>query len=488
MILPFFHRPEPRIVLGSGGPLGLFPTSLPLKDFDTHMYIVGKTKKGKSSFMLSLAQQLIEHHQGMGLIDPHGDLVSDLLSYLASYPKGNPWLANPVNRRRIIYFDPTISEYVVPFNPLAANSVLPYVTAQAVVEAFRRCWHEELKAAPRFTNLALYSFMALIENHLSLVELPRFLTDHDYRGKLLGNVHDQRVREFFIYRYNRWGKEAPQMIESLLNKATALTLNDFLYPILSASTCLNLREIMDQGKILLVNLHTQEEETKNLLGSLLMSFFEQAALSRPQSQRRPFFLLVDEFQKFCANSGSVATLAEILSECRKYRLHLCFAHQSWAQIGSHDRLVGALEQAQIKVVFGTGRQTAQAIVGELYNPDLQAVKHEIEDEQQQVRSHPLYSPLTEQFESFTQRIQRLKRREIIVQMPERDGVVSLKTLTVPKAQLQPEALKRIKLVLAKLSGYPRKQLVPKTARQLPQEPAREPPPLSGVDEEEDYWG
>lgn len=463
----------PRLALGSRGPFGLRKTKLPLADLDTHLYVVGQTGKGKSQFLNHLAFQLVTQDQGVGVMDPHGDLVNDLLCYLASYPRRAPWLADPENRQRVVLFDPNRDDWALPFNVLAANK-RPYITAQNIIEAMRRTWPKELEAAPRFTNIALHSLLVLIKNKRCLVELPRLLTDKAFRDRLLERAAEPDLFQFFHQRFDKWGTEAPLMIESLLNKITAFTLNPYLKPLLGAhNNRLPIRQLMDEGKIILVNLRTPEEETRNLLGSLLMTQFEQAALSRaelPKDKRRPFFLVVDEFQKFAATAGSVATIAEILSECRKYGLHMCFAHQSWAQMKVQQRLVGALEQAQIKVVFGTGRQTAQALVGELYEPDPETVKHEVDDPDQQERTHPMYAPLHEQFEAFTQNIQRLDRRDIVVQLPGQDEAVQLKTLTVPEPRITRGELERIKKGLVQQVGRPREELVEEIAkRSLPEE-------------------
>ena len=224
---------------------------------------------------------------------------------------------------------------------------------------------------------------------------------------------------------------------------------------LGASSCLSLREVMDQGKILLVNLRTPDEETRNLLGSLLMTMAEQTALSReslPKARRRKFFLIVDEFQKFTANEGSATTLAEILSECRKYGLHLLFAHQSWAQLSSHSRLSGALEQAQVQAIFGTGRQTAQALASSLYLPDPNLVKHEVDDPDQQTRSHPLFETIQTQLEMGVQEIMRLKRRQVLVQLPESAKLRRLRTPTVQPPRVSREQVEDIKNSLARQSG------------------------------------
>jgi hypothetical protein len=465
----------------------LHKVKVPIDALDTHLYCVGMTGKGKSSYLLSLAHQLMTQRQGIGLIDPHGDLVSDLLATLASHPRKRPWLDGERNRRRIVYLDPR-SRTPVPFNPLVARWVEPYVIAQGVIEAFKRTWPAELAAAPRFANIALHSLLVLIANRLSLLELPRLLTNRPYREHLLANVQDDKVRNFFHDRFDRWGRETPLMIESLLNKSTALTLNPYLTPLLGASTCLDLRAIMDRGQILLVNLRTPDEETRNLLGSLLMTSFEQAALTRealPKLQRRRFFLFVDEFQKFTANEGSVTTLAEILSECRKYGLHLVFAHQSWAQLSGHLRLSGALEQAQVKAIFGSGRQTAQALASGLYLPDPEQIKHEVADPEQQERTHPIFENVANQLEMAVQEIMRLRRRHILVKLPDSDTLLRLRTPTLPKPHIGRSQLEQIQQALATAVGQPRSQPKELSTRQEPGDTT--PEGASGNDGGREAW-
>lgn len=456
-------RRRAELCLGTCGLFGLHKVKVPIDALDTHLYCVGMTGKGKSSYLLALAHQLISHNQGIGLIDPHGDLVSDLLATLASYPRGRPWLSVPENRARIVYLDPR-SRNAPPFNPLVTRSVQPYVIAQGVIEAFKRTWPAELAAAPRFANITLHSLLVLIANRLSLLELPQLLTNRPYREGLLAHVQDEKVHHFFHARFDRWGRETSLMIESLLNKATALTLNPFLAPMLGASTCLDLRGIMDRGQILLVNLRTPDEETRNLLGSLLMTSFEQAALTRaalPKARR--FFLFVDEFQKFTANAGSVTTLAEILSECRKYGLHLVFAHQSWAQLSGQQRLAGALEQAQVKVIFGSGRQTAQALASGLYLPDPERIKHQVADPQVQDRTHPLFENVANQLEMAVQEIMRLRRRYILVKLPESDTLLRLRTPTLPRPAISLRALDKQRAALAQQTREPTQPPAPRAA-------------------------
>ena len=442
----FWTRGKPHLVLGTHGPLKLLKCRLPLASFDTHMYVVGKTKKGKSKFLEHVAYQLITLGQGCGLLDPHSDLADDLLAYLSSD------LMDDSLRQRVIYFDPSRTDYLIPFNVLNAP-YSAYETAQNVVEAFRRTWPDSLREAPRFANIALAALITLIENKLTLVEMHRLLTDSSYREGLLTRVSNPEVVSFFRDRYDRWGREQPLMTESLLNKTSALVLNPRLRLILGQrENGLNFREIMDEGKVLIIDLGRCDGETRRLLGSLIVTGLEQAALSRKGTKERPpFYLFIDEFQDYCANEGSIQTLAKILSECRKFGLHMTLAHQTLSQIGD-ERLQGALENAQIKVIFGTGRQTAEVIAKELFIPELEEVKHEVEEESQKSRTHPTFYPLFEQWEKLIQLTQSLPRRSILVQLPERQKVVRLNTVTVHDGGSSPNELERLKRTLTQRVG------------------------------------
>lgn len=468
---------EPEtICLGTRWPFGLGKVRVPIATWERHQAIFGKTGKGKSSYMISLALDLIHasggtqkngHSDGTGqqprhgvvFIDPHGDAVSELIALLASYPKRRPWLAVAANRRRVIYIDPR-SESIVPFNPLVAQNMHPYVIAQSVIEGLRRVWYEELRHAPRAVNLALFSLLVLIENKQSLMELPRLLTNKEYRDGLLAQVTDEQNLEFWHERFEQWSpRERPLMIEGLLNKATEIAMNPYLSKMMGAPGFLNPREVMDSGRIVLVNL-AGDSMTKNLLGALLLSFFEQAALSRedvPKDKRRRCYLIIDEAQKFTATEGSVATFGEILSECRKYGLSLIFGTQGYDSMMSSNRLAGSLEQVGLLTTFGTGRQSAQILAPQMHQLDPEAIKHEVEDPEAQARTHPTYFSVADSLEVASQQIQRLKSREILVKLPDSDDLIKLKTPTVPKPRIGAGELEQYKRVLASQYGCPRQE-------------------------------
>lgn len=447
------------VTFGSRGPffndfdLGLSKFRVPLSKLNTHIYVVGKSGKGKSKFLEGFLWQLIDHGQGCGLIDPHGDLANNLLKLLAFQPSGKnrqPWLSNPENAKKLIYCEPGHKDYFVPMNVLASPDT-PYTIVSNVIEAFQRTWSKELEAAPQFKNVTLHSLLLLIEHRLSLVQLPHLFMYKDFRESLLVRSQNEDVKGFFFERFERWGREQTLRIESLLNKVTALTLNPSLKLMLGASeNKLNLRQFMDEGKILIFNLGMCDHETRNLLGSLLAVRLEQAALSRvelEEDKRHRWYCVLDEFQRFVANEGSAQALAEMLSEARKFGLFLCLAHQGWHQL-ANSRLEGALDQAQIKVVFGSGTRTGRVVAEELFVPDPQKVKHDAPDS----KANPIYENLLEQKEIFVQTIRRQKHREIFVLPPESDQVIALKTIDVPKPVVEQTQLQELKMKLLKKVG------------------------------------
>lgn len=453
----FFDSPHTKLCIGARDRLGLWPVHLSLKRFNTHLYVVGASGQGKSKFLQHVLHELTTKGWGCGVFDPHSDLASDLLAQLAAYPKNSPWLYHPMNRRRVLYLDPSRSDYIVPCNILKNRSSSSYEIAENVVEAFRRVWPETLAEAPRFAQIMRNAVLVLIERGLSLLELEPLLTNAEFRARMLVKVKDPLVVSFFVNQFNRWSKrEQPIFISPVLNKVSAFLFKPQVRYMLGAEeNRLDLRSIIDSGKVLIINLGCfRDEETQRLLGSLFLTSLEQAAFSRsdqPSALRRPFFCMIDEFPLFCSRDQT--SLARILSECRKYRLHLGLAHQTITQLPGA-RIQGALENAKLKIVFGTGRQTAESIVKELFMPNPKAIKHTVHDAEAQERSHPVFDPLLEQIEIFTQTIQRLRRRKVLVKLPDRERVYRLRVPNVPPSRLGAQHLEKIKSALAKAVGKP----------------------------------
>jgi hypothetical protein len=411
--LPAFARPirHGELILGRVGPTRFSSLYLlPPVARAAHMYVVGKTGKGKSRFLQYLLFQDVAAGRGCGVVDPHADLISDLLSLLIT----RGVLDDLAIRERLMYLDPARKDYVIPFNVLTIPGE-PYEIAQNVIEAFRRTWPESLAEAPNFANNMLHAVLLLIQSQLTLVELPRLLVDREFREMLLTRSGDPDLTSFFHDRYDRWGREAPLKIESLLNKATAITMNPHLKRMLGQrENHLDFRRIMDRGEVLLADLGHCDEESQRLIGNLITTGMEQAAFSRrniPSDQRRPFYLYIDEFQDFSANTGSVKTLSKILSGARKFGLHLTIAHQNLSQLS--ERMKGAvIGNVWTKVIFGISEEDAYEFARfvALGNLDPMAIKREAQTETQ----HPVYSSLPEQLNEWATTLANQRPRQATV--------------------------------------------------------------------------
>ncbi len=417
----------------------------------THCYVLGITGQGKSKLLEQMLFQDISAGRGCGLVDPHSDLAQDLLAYLAE----TKFFDDPQNRARIVYFDPSREDYFVPFNVLSGSDS-PYVTASNVVEAFRRTWPEALHEAPRFTNIMLASLLILMANRLTLVQLPLLLTDKDFRETLLMRVEDPDVVSVFHDRVDKWGRDRALFLEAVMNKVSAFTLNPTLRLILGQQeNRLDFREIMDEGRVLIADLGRCDGETRRLLGSLIVTGMEQAALSRkdqPPEARRSFYMYIDEFQDFVANEGSALTLSHILSEARKFGLHLTLAHQVLMQMTS-ERIQAALGNIGTKIVFAVDRGDAEIMAKKLYQVTSEEVKHEVSSSEQQGRMHPLYYSLPEEWEEAIQELQNLKPRTAVVKAPQRP-VAKIQTVSVPPHRLSGEDLEKTRVQLLQQIGKP----------------------------------
>lgn len=451
--MPFLPFLKPRhsddLVLGQTGPFPFSPKySVPGRARSAHMYVIGITGKGKSKLLEYCIYQDIKSQRGCVLIDPHGDLVHDVLRFCLSQG-----VLTPGDGQRVIYFDPTRHDSIIAFNVLATHGT-PYEIAQRVVEAFRRTWPESLREAPHFSNVATAALITLVENGRTLIDMHRLLTDIDWRDQLLEQVSNPEVVGFFRDRYDRWGREAPALRESTLNKVAAFTFNPHLRLVLGQrENCLNLRHIMDEGKVLLVDLGRCDGETRRLLGSLLVTGLEQAAVSRqdvPGAERRPCYAYIDEFQDFAANPGSVKSLAQILSECRKFGLHLTLAHQNLSQLS--ERMLGAIGNIQTRVIFGVARRDAEWFAREVGRVDTGAVK----DEPRTDTQHPLYAPLAEQWEEWAVQLTDQPARRAFV--AGHDGVSKpIWTMTIPSYSASDEQVERLQRNSLAYHGKPRCQ-------------------------------
>ena len=331
-------------------------------DRNSHFYVIGSTGVGKTKFLQYLIMQDIAEGRGVGVIDPHGDLIEDIKGLLAADCKKlglEDALAD-----KVILIDPTDTNNTVTFNPLEK---LPGVSAaeqaNELISSFRKIWADSWGV--RMEDLMRNSLIALSEAELTLVELSPFLTDRSFREVVLGKVKNPVAKEYF-QRFNVLTDRGQiTWIEPIMNKINAVFCDERIKQIFSSpKSTFNLREVMDQGKVLLIKLDKGRlKDSANLLGALLMSKIQMAAFSRSDvelKKRVPFYLYIDEFQNFAGES-----FALILSEARKYGLFITMVHQSLSQISTELRDL-ILSCAGIQVYFRLGRQDAQILAKEAF--------------------------------------------------------------------------------------------------------------------------
>ncbi len=339
--------------------MGHHETTLTAKQRATHTYVIGQPGTGKSRAFESWIMQDIALGRGVGVIDPHGDLYKNLLARLAVKP--DLW-------ERVILFDPLDPKWVVGFNPLEAGvHIHQERLALYLTDVVTKVWRINTANAPRMVWLLTNSFLALSSLHLSLLELPRFLVDRVFRDALMPRVKQENVRNYFEYEFPKSTAGANQWITPVLNKLGGLLFDLDARLIFSGKSTINFREIMDQKKVLLVNLPKGifGEGVSALLAAFIVAHFQKAALSRASSTKRPaYYLYLDEFQNYTTDN-----IQDVLSESRKYALSLTLAHQYLDQLSSNLQSA-VLNTAGTVVSFRVGYQDASRLAKEIFpTPD-----------------------------------------------------------------------------------------------------------------------
>jgi len=305
------------------------------EDRRLHMYILGRTGMGKTTLLLNMILNDVYGEEGLCFIDPHGDAVEKLLDY------------TPSSRvKDVIYFDPADTEHPIPLNVLGeVDQARKHLLVSNLISIFRKLygeyWQHRQEHILRNTLLALLEY----KDKTTLLDVYKMLTDSRFRKEVLKDIKDPVVKSF-------WENEFPKYLYQFKGEALAPIQNKlgaFLtVPLVRNIVCqkesrLNFREIIDQGRILLVNLAKGKlgEDICSFLGSLIVTKLQLASLSRidiPEEKRRDFYLYLDEFQNFVVPE----TFESILSEARKYRLCLILSHQ----------YIGQLSESLRKAIFG----------------------------------------------------------------------------------------------------------------------------------------
>lgn len=293
------------------------------RDRRFHMYIVGRTGTGKSTLLETLVSQDIRSGEGLTLFDSHGDLVERVLG-----------IASECRQSDLLYFDVPHRDQPLRFNPL--QNVPPEkrsLAAAGLLDVFKKLWTDFW--GPRTEHILRNALIALLDQpRATLGDVLRLFDDKAFRETAAARVQSPQVRRFWLEEYKNYAPGfRSQAIAPIQNKVGAFLADPILSNIFSEPTGgLDLRQVMDSGKVLLVNLAKGKigEDAASLLGAMLVSQIGVAGLSRadqPESERRDFFVYLDEFQTF-----STQSLANMLSELRKYRVNLILANQYLSQV------------------------------------------------------------------------------------------------------------------------------------------------------------
>lgn len=295
---------------------------MPRVDRGRHLYIIGQTGVGKSGMLELLTISDIYSPFGFAVIDPHGDYAINVLRRIP-----------PERAPDVIYFNPADTDFPIAFNPMEVNDPkLKTHTVSELIGVLKRMFDSW---GPRLEYILRYSLLALLDYpEATMLDITRILTDKRFRNEVLRYVQDPVVKNFWTVEFASWNdKFAAEAVAPVLNKVGAFTANPLVRNIIGQpKSSFNIRHIMDQRKILVVNLSRGlvGEDNAALLGALLVTKIQLAAMSRadiPAEERSPFYLYVDEFQNFATDS-----FAAILSEARKYGLNLTVANQYIAQM------------------------------------------------------------------------------------------------------------------------------------------------------------
>ncbi|OGG38196.1 hypothetical protein A3I34_01035 [Candidatus Jorgensenbacteria bacterium RIFCSPLOWO2_02_FULL_45_12] len=300
------------------------------EDRRQHLYIVGQTGTGKSVFMNNVVKQDMEMGEGVCVIDPNGDLFEDIIARIP-----------PGREKDAIIFDPADMQYPFGLNVLEYNPAFPEQKTFIINELlgiFDTLYDLKTTGGPMFEQYTRNALLLLMDNPqdgYTILEIPRVLSDSKFRSYLMSKCSNAITKDFWEKEAEKAGGEAAlaNLVPYITSKFNTFIANDYMRPIIAQSrSTLRFREIMDEGKILLVNLSKGRlgELSSALLGMLVIVKLTMAAFSRadiPLEKRKDFYLYVDEFQNFTTPS-----IQTILSESRKYRLCLTVAHQFIAQL------------------------------------------------------------------------------------------------------------------------------------------------------------
>ena len=313
------------------------PVYMDIDDRRRHMYIIGKTGTGKSEFLKDMIMQDIRNGEGLAVIDPHGDLIDDILT-----------LVPPKRAEDVVLFDPSDTKRPMGLNMLDANTEeQKHYVVTSIIGLMYKLFDPNKTGiiGPRFEHAIRNAMLTVMyEKGSTFVEVVRALTDPSFVQELLPKVADPIIRRYWTDQIAQTSEfHKSEVLDYIVSKFGRFVTNKMIRNIIGQSlSSFDFRRVMDEGKILLINLSKGKigEENSSFLGLVIVPKILVAAMSRQDMSidaRRDFFLYVDEFQNF-----ATPDFAQILSEARKYRLNLIVANQ----------FVGQMEEEVKNAIFG----------------------------------------------------------------------------------------------------------------------------------------
>ena len=406
------------------------------------LWVIGQPGTGKSRGLAKWMVSDIECGYGVGFIDPHEDTYDLVLKKTALLSQNDPSLAE-----RVVIIDPLDDDWAVGFNPLQLfENSTPERIAKFFTDVTMKIWKIDSSQAPRMSWLIAHTFLALAELGLTLAELPKFLRDGEWRNKVLKNIQNDEVKEYFLEEFPTNERLRQEWTQSTLNKMGQFVMDPAIKLILGQrESTVDFRKIMDNQGILLVNLSKGRlgVENSQLLGAFIVGQIQQAALSRVEAKLRPeFYLYLDEFQNYTTDH-----IQEILSESRKYNLSLVISHQYLAQLHNEQR-DAVMNTYGTLACFRIGYQDADVIMREIFQPDIPPI---IRSRWQfhRIGRLPLwlryreYGSLGDEWERSIRELTNLKHREFWTSLNDFRVPVKQRTLDMPDLVCQDGVVERL---------------------------------------------
>jgi len=316
-----------------------------------HMYLIGKTGMGKSTVLENMVVQDILNGEGVAVVDPHGDFAEKIIKYIPTHRIND-----------VVYFNPADYDFPISFNVMeSVDEQHKHLIASGLVGVFKKLWADSW--GPRLEYVLRNAILALLDYPGStLLGVMRILVDKNYRKKVIAKIKDPVVRSFWVDEYSKYpDRFQAEAIAPIQNKVGQFLSTALIRNIVGqVRSSIDVREIMDQQKILILNLSKGRlgEDASALMGAMMITKIQLAAMSRidqPEHQRKDFYLYVDEFQNFATES-----FANILSEARKYRLNLIIAHQYIEQV-EEDVQAAVMGNVGTILAFRIGAADAEAM-------------------------------------------------------------------------------------------------------------------------------